>query len=342
MSITRIKRQPQAQRKKRFINRIPREGEDGLFSQSWFAICKSDEVKCGEVIGKPFLDGKVVVYRGANGIAKVMSAYCPHVGTDLSRGYVAGDNLQCQFHRWEFDQEGRCVKTGIGDPPPPNACLFNFPTVERFGVIMAFNGEEPLWNVPDFCYPDDELVWEVTKLSDYWDCDPWVINCNTPDWQHFTLVHNFSYGPEVIDEIEFTDIGLRYTMRPRLNGPTGEQIVYNVEVSGTGIFSTDGTFRGKWFAMMMPHGLPMPGKTEVYGITFAHNPSKTEAGAREAMAQVKAIGDVLGGMVWEDERTLNGIHYQPGALTRHDRGLAKFLEILRKFPRAHPSRDFIR
>lgn len=61
---------------------LPREGENGLFSQSWFPICLSEELHSGAVLSKPFLDGKVVAYRGADGVAHVMSGYCPHMGGD--------------------------------------------------------------------------------------------------------------------------------------------------------------------------------------------------------------------------------------------------------------------
>jgi len=99
---------------------LPREGEDGLFSQSWFPICLSTDVAPGQVRGYQFLDGRVVVVRGEDGRARVMSAYCPHLGADLSLGTVAGSTVRCAFHHWRYDDAGRCIATGPGDPPPPN------------------------------------------------------------------------------------------------------------------------------------------------------------------------------------------------------------------------------
>jgi len=114
---------------------VPFEGEGGLFFQTWYPICLSSDVGAGEVIGRNFLDGRVVVVRGENGRARVQSAYCPHVGADLSVGRVVGNRLQCAFHEWEYDESGSCVKTGVGDPPPRSACIFNFPTLEKYDVI---------------------------------------------------------------------------------------------------------------------------------------------------------------------------------------------------------------
>jgi phenylpropionate dioxygenase-like ring-hydroxylating dioxygenase large terminal subunit len=149
------------------------EGEDGLFTQSWFVVCLSTDVKRGEAIGRGFLDGRVAIYRGENGKVQVLSAYCPHLGADVSNGFVVGNNLQCPFHFWEYDAAGRCVKTAIGDKPPPKACLFRFPTVERWGLVWAFNGREPLWDLPDLPYPDDQLHITTVEVKSF-EADPWV------------------------------------------------------------------------------------------------------------------------------------------------------------------------
>ena len=89
---------PLAERK-RFVGKpIPAEGEDGLFSQSWFPVCLSTEVPVGTIIGRDFLDGRVIVYRGQDGVARIQSAYCPHLGADLWVGKLVGDRVQCTFH----------------------------------------------------------------------------------------------------------------------------------------------------------------------------------------------------------------------------------------------------
>jgi len=47
-------------------------------------------------------------------------------------------------------------------------------------------------------------------------------------------------------------------------------------------------------------------------------------------------------MTDDDRPILHTIKYSPGTLTRSDRALARYLEMVRKFPRAHPSADFIK
>ena len=109
----------QAGRPRRLRGRhVPAEGEGGLFSEGWYPVCLSGEVGVGKVVGRPFLDGRVIVYRGGDGVVRVNSAYCMHVGADLSVGKVIDNGIQCPFHGWGYDGAGRCVQTGAPSPGP--------------------------------------------------------------------------------------------------------------------------------------------------------------------------------------------------------------------------------
>src|SRR5689334_14254525 len=127
---------------------IPAEGENGVFSESWFPICLSCEIPAGEIVGVDLLGGRVIAYRGATGIARVMSALYTHHGSDLSVGDVLGESVRCALHHWKYNADGICDSTKVGDPPPPTACLFAFPTFERYGIVFAYNGQRPRFAVP--------------------------------------------------------------------------------------------------------------------------------------------------------------------------------------------------
>jgi len=232
-------------RKRRFAAQVPAEGSDGLFTQSWFPICPSYEVAAGQIVGKTFLDGRVVVYRGADGRASVLSAFCPHVGADLAVGAVVGNDIRCAFHHWEFDADGKCLRTGIGDPAPKNACLFKFPCVEKFGLIWAFNGDEPWWDIPEFPVPEDELAIDVRYDVPVMPVDPWVVCANTPDWQHIKVVHRLEFDhSNLYDNIEWTSHSMRYSFAGKMEKGNGPEINYNVGIYGTSIFHLHGTLNG--------------------------------------------------------------------------------------------------
>ena len=329
---------PQREPRRRFLGRpIPAEGANGLFTQSWFPLCRSSQVAKSQVLGVDFLDGRVVVFRGEDSRARVLSAYCPHLGADLSVGEVQGNTIRCAFHHWQYDQRGVCVKTGIGDPPPPGACLFNFPATEKYGLIWAFNGEIPLFDLPDFPYPEDELAIQVEAFEAVLPVDPWVLCCNTPDIQHIKALHGVTFDQEDPDEgIEWTPHSMLYDFKGR--HANGEPIEYRVGIYGTSIFYQSSIFDGRWFGFLAPFGLPRPGQTTTYMIVVARKSdsdvASTEAFLQFAMQLEKKV-------VGEDAPIMQTIHFQPGALTKSDKALSKFFQYLRDYPRAHPSVEFI-
>lgn len=320
--------------RRRVVSRpIPHEGENGLFRQSWYPMCLSTEVGAGQVIGKPFLDGRVAIFRGENGQVRVVSAYCPHVGADLSIGDVVDNNLRCAFHHWEYDQNGVCVKTGIGDPPPKQACLFNFPAVERFGIVWAFNGETPLFEIPELGHAEDDMLIGNYRFGPL-NCDPWVFAANTPDMQHLKAVHKVKFDTEdPHDMIEWQEWGLQYTVKATHQG--GVPIEWMLGIRGSSFFWREGTYDGWWCAAITGFGIPKPGTHEVLG---AYMVLKGD----DAERRFQIVKDISERTVGEDEDILNTIHYRPGTLTQGDKSLAKYLAFLRSYPMAHPSADFIR
>ncbi len=316
---------------------LPREGENGLFSESWFPICLSREVPAGKILGVDFLDGRVVVYRGANGEARVMSAYCAHVGADLSVGDIQGDTIRCAFHHWRYDGNGVCVATKVGDAPPPAACLFKFPTCERYGVIYAYNGERPRFEVPVFPFPESELLFDTMAYAETFPVDPWVVSCNTPDVQHIKALHNISFDDgDPHDSVEWTDHSMLYNFKG--HHALGQPIEYRVGIYGTNIFYQSGTIEGRWFGFMTPMAIPRPGVSRIFAVTAVR---KSEGDEASNAAFLRAVVQLETEVVSEDIPVLKGIHFRPGTLTRSDRTLSRFLQYLREHPRCHPSADFI-
>jgi nitrite reductase/ring-hydroxylating ferredoxin subunit len=313
----------------------PAEGAGGLFSQSWFPICLSSDISRGEVAGFDFLDGRVIVMRSADGAAQVLSAYCPHLGADLSVGKVVDDTIRCAFHHWHYDCTGRCVRTAAGDPPPPTARLFRFPTRERYGLVFAFNGEAPLFELPGFHLPDDELLWHTECFPEDFPVDPWVICCNTPDVQHIRVLHHIEFdSPDPGASAEWTDYSMVYGFTGR--HASGEAIGFKVGIYGTTIFYQSASIEGRWFGFLSPLGIPRAGTTRGYLVLAVR---KDEPGAE---AHLEAMLDLERRVLCEDLPVLRTVHFRPGALTASDRTLARFLQFLTRYPRAHPAGEFIR
>lgn len=325
--------------RKRVFRHVPHEGEDGLFRQSWYAVCRSEDLARGALLGRDFLDGRIVVWRGEDGVARAFSAFCPHLGADLAVGAVVGNSLQCAFHHWEFGTEGFCEKTGIGDPAPRNACLFKFPVQEKFGIVWVFNGDAPLFELAELSRPMDRIAYSVAEPFVIRN-DPWVVCCNTPDWSHFATVHRFAFSNEGQNEsLTFNQFGVDRVFTARLEHGAGPEVKFRVTVCGTNLVLIEGETEGAWFGVAGCLGLPRPGICDFFVVTFADKVDNvTTEKTSEAIEMFAAIAKRMGG---EDAPIWDTMHFKPGALTRSDAALATYLDQLRSFPRAHPSADFI-
>jgi nitrite reductase/ring-hydroxylating ferredoxin subunit len=328
---------------RRLVNPVPAEG-DGGYSVTWWPVCLSTEVEPGKIHGADFLGGRVIAMRDETGRAHVLSAYCPHVGADLCTGEIIEGTIRCAFHHWRYDASGRCVATGIGDPAPPAARLFKFPTVERYGIVWAFNGLEAAWPLPDlFPFADDELVSSIGyHPAEDFPIDAWVGMANTPDWNHLIAVHRLAFDYQRLeDQMTYTAHSFHYRLRARLENGTGPEIDYDRWVYGTNTFVMYGLLDGTWFGAASPMLQVGPGRSRLFYIAVVRKSGPGEDRARADRERVEQIARVGIDMAREDEEILKRLKFKPGALTRADAGLARFLDYVRKFPRAHPSAEFI-
>jgi phenylpropionate dioxygenase-like ring-hydroxylating dioxygenase large terminal subunit len=319
--------------------KIANEGADGLYSQTWFPVCRSSELSRGSVIGRGFLGGKVAIYRGADGRARVVSAYCVHMGADLSVGSVVGNHLRCAFHHFEYGEGGRCVKTGIGAAPPKGARIFEFPTAERYGLIWAFNGEAPLWLLPELDRTEADLL-IVERDVDITKCDPFVVTANAFDWQHFAILHDFhSAAPMREEDIRWDQYscGFEFTGKHW----QGEDTHYKIDIYGTNIYLQQGTLNDQWYTMMLPMGLPRPGIMTAYmQILLPKGNGSTEELTRARYA-AEALADMEMRFVIQDQDILNTIHFGAGYLIPEDQQFTRFLKYLRRYPRANPAKHYL-
>lgn len=312
---------------------VPAEGEDGLFTQSWFPVALAADLAAGQVLGCDFLDGRIVLFRAPDGTPRAMSAYCPHVGADLSVGRMVDGHLQCAFHHWEYDAGGVCVKTGVGDPPPRSACLFSFPIRERFGILWVFNGEQPLFELPDLPYADHALSLTAYRYPHTLHCDPWIFAANTPDMQHLTVVHKIKFEAEEPHElVQWHDFGLEFSYRATHQG--GVPMENTAGIRGTSVFYRWGMYGDFWRCNVTGFGLPRPGRHNVFSCSLV-------LAGPDAARQLETVLTVSQRTVGEDKDILNTIHYRQGLLTAADKSLARFIAYMRRFPRAHPSAPFI-
>src|SRR5215468_10573306 len=187
------------------------------FHQSWFPLALAREIVPGQVVGRDFLGTRVIVYRDADGRAVVQSAFCPHLGADLSVGQVIDGQIRCSYHHWRFDCSGRCVEIPAGDKIPPGARIATYPSAEAWGLVWAFNGEAPLFAVPGIPGATEREICYEAHLRGMRAVDPWVAVSNGVDFQHLRTLHGLS-APEP-ETVKVGAHGIEY----QVESPTGTQ-----------------------------------------------------------------------------------------------------------------------
>jgi hypothetical protein len=90
---------------------------------------------------------------------------------------------------------------------------------------------------------------------------------------------------------------------------------------------------------MVGFALPRPGIHQVFAVLALR---KADGNAEALEAAFGIAEGLMYRTIYEDKDILNSIHYRPGALTKGDTTLGRYLEFLRAYPRAHPSEPFIK
>jgi phenylpropionate dioxygenase-like ring-hydroxylating dioxygenase large terminal subunit len=162
------------------------DAQRGCWHPVAFGSDVADRPVRADLLGEP-----LVVWRGADGVARVMSDLCVHRGTALSLGWVRGDELVCAYHGWRYGADGRCTAIPQKQDTaavPAKARVRAFRSQERYGLVWVAL-DEPRWPLPEV--PELESGgWAVVTAGPYeWKCDAGRQVENFTDFGHFPWVH---------------------------------------------------------------------------------------------------------------------------------------------------------
>jgi phenylpropionate dioxygenase-like ring-hydroxylating dioxygenase large terminal subunit len=318
---------------------IPREGEGG-YSQCWYPVAISSELAPGQLQGVDFLDGRVVVYRGEDGQARVMSAYCRHLGADLSKGDVQGNDVRCAFHHWQYGPDGRCTRIPAAPKRiPSQAQLLTYPTVESMGLIWAFNGPEPLYDPPTVhTHPASDLVFEPQETR-LWLVDPYMLLTNSMDFQHLRELHGMKIEEDPADIVME---GFQYEYEVLGDLPNFGLMRQQVKCFGVNAITITMTEPGGVQLISSFAATPVSGGScRGFNIAAAQKGSG-DSDDEERIEQVLFMGHaMITQLQEEDAPILDTIRFREDVLIDADRALGKFFRYVRDYPRAHPGDGLI-
>lgn len=108
----------------------------------WYIAANSEDVKNKPVSCK-ILNEAIVLFRDQSGNISALVDRCPHRNVLLSKGKVVNGNIQCPYHGWEFNNQGKCVNIPSlvnTDKIPSSACTNSYPVIEQDSYIWVWIG----------------------------------------------------------------------------------------------------------------------------------------------------------------------------------------------------------
>ncbi len=163
------------------------------FPDGWYRVAASSEIRPGEAKHVQFLGEQIALFRSReDGRIAALDAFCPHQGANLAYGKVTGDRLQCPFHGWQLNGNGR-VRERFG-AEDRSFVHRHFEAIDYYGMVMiyrsALNGakvpyrlsREPNIDGRQFVchgqYDAGEVEMHIIEFAE-----------NSVDFRHFSELH---------------------------------------------------------------------------------------------------------------------------------------------------------
>jgi nitrite reductase/ring-hydroxylating ferredoxin subunit len=315
----------------KYAGQVYGQEHDGTYLKNWNPLMLADELPAGKIVGKDFLGTRVIVYRDADGKPVVQSAYCPHVGADLAQGCLVNGAVQCAYHHWKFAPDGRCVDIPDEAKIPRSVQIYPYPAVERWGMIWAFNGEEALFELPEFPNIAEEDVYFRAFHHGLRPFEGWISSSNLVDFQHLKTVH------QVPDPIPVgVDFG-EYVIKVRQESPArvADTRLYGGTWLTLHIVLADGTER----FFMAGSSQVGPGLSDAFFVVAMRKSQAAELGPEGTDAELRKRVAYVMKLYAEDEPILYTMRfrgYGKSRLIRADNYFGKFLKYILEYPRSLP------
>ena len=188
----------------------------------WFQVAWSPEIAVGDVHHMKYFGTEMVAWRAQSGRLTVMDAYCEHLGAHLGfGGHVEGEVIECAFHGWQWNHEGRNVCIPYESRPNRGRRMRTYPVAEHNDAIYIWHdtqGREPFFDAPDVfaSFADGSSAKDYYPRASIYEPNlelhPQYVLENGVDFAHFKFVHKTPIVPvftrhdfaEPVSYVDFT------------------------------------------------------------------------------------------------------------------------------------------
>ena len=171
------------------------------------------------------LDEKIVLVR-MDGKLVALADRCAHRGAALSNGMVVEGKLECPYHGWRYDVDGKCAKiparNELVEVMKPK--VKSYRVTEACGMVWLCIDDNPRFAPPTFPEFEDSSFRTIRGPVYDWETSTPRRLENFVDFSHFAFVHDGSIGsrsrPEVDTVEPWREEGVLRFERPYIKEPS--------------------------------------------------------------------------------------------------------------------------
>jgi phenylpropionate dioxygenase-like ring-hydroxylating dioxygenase large terminal subunit len=198
--------------------------------KAWYPIMPVSEVPNRTPISFSLLEDPLVIYRNPETQKIVIFAdKCAHRSAPLSVGRIMDGKLECRYHGWQFDVNGKCTKIPSlmeGRSIPANAKLQKYPVHEANGWVWVWPGDPAdaeKKEKPKFYHPWEDYQQKPRVGYIDLDIDHCLLLENFLDPAHLPFTHDSTISKRsdatpIKMTCEYTEFGIKgvteYPLRP--------------------------------------------------------------------------------------------------------------------------------
>ncbi|MFQ3584642.1 MAG: aromatic ring-hydroxylating dioxygenase subunit alpha [Cyanobacteriota bacterium] len=164
-----------------------------LLRKFWYPVCGKWDLQAGPIrfvlLGSP-----LVLWQDGAGRVFALEDRCCHRTARLSQGQVVQGAIQCPYHGWQFDGQGRCVQVPqIRGGIPDSYRVRAYAAQVAYGYVWVAL-ESPLTGIPVISEAADPAFRLMHQLCEPWRCSGLRLMENSFDMAHLAFVHSSSFG----------------------------------------------------------------------------------------------------------------------------------------------------
>lgn len=170
-----------------------------MIRNQWYAVLSSKEVPRKGLVGVRRLGEKLAFWRDEKGNVSCIIDKCCHRGASLSAGKIVDGQVQCPFHGFQYDSEGK-VKlipaNGRSSEVAEQYRVQAYKATDLYGFIWVWWGNQTD-NIPDVPFFEDlKKGFNYSQIKDHWFMHYTRCIENQLDAVHLPFVHYNTIGSD--------------------------------------------------------------------------------------------------------------------------------------------------